>query len=382
MRIQCFPALNGDCILVEYIQSHFILIDGGYVDTYKNYLAPALNAIEDSGGIIDLLIVTHIDQDHISGIIKLFESERHQIQINNIWYNGYRHIQSVAKISDNPDTVIHKNICKENNDEKNSTISAKQGCTLSTHIKKSGINWNSPTQGAVIKAPLTVVLDKCIIHVLSPNDDRIKDLSLFWKKELIKKGLLLKAHSSDYWDDAFEFSLSMDKPGFHFHTKKVSSHIDLEKIKNTEYVADNSATNGSSISFILEVDGKRVLFLGDSHAETIVDSLIEQYGEENKPIWFDAVKLSHHGSYNNNSPELFKLIDSDKWMILTNGQGYNHPDEPTLANIIGRDREYKRSLFFNYALPVCEKYNHEDLHSEYQYDLIIPSSDGGIDLNI
>lgn len=42
MRIIILPAFNGDCILVEFQLSHYILIDGGYVDTYENYLLPTL----------------------------------------------------------------------------------------------------------------------------------------------------------------------------------------------------------------------------------------------------------------------------------------------------------------------------------------------------
>ena len=38
MKIDLLPALNGDSVLVEYVPSHYFLIDGGYVDTYKDYL--------------------------------------------------------------------------------------------------------------------------------------------------------------------------------------------------------------------------------------------------------------------------------------------------------------------------------------------------------
>ena len=48
MRIIVLPALNGDCILVEYQPSHYILIDGGYVDTYLNYLLPALREAQQA----------------------------------------------------------------------------------------------------------------------------------------------------------------------------------------------------------------------------------------------------------------------------------------------------------------------------------------------
>ena len=67
MRINVFPALNGDCILVEYVASHYILIDGGYVNTYNNYLLPKLVEIANNGGTVDVVVVTHIDEDHISG---------------------------------------------------------------------------------------------------------------------------------------------------------------------------------------------------------------------------------------------------------------------------------------------------------------------------
>ena len=58
MRIIILPALNGDCILVEFKASHYILIDGGYVDTYENYLLPTLKEIESRGGKLDVVTAT------------------------------------------------------------------------------------------------------------------------------------------------------------------------------------------------------------------------------------------------------------------------------------------------------------------------------------
>ena len=105
MKIIILPALNGDCILVEFQTSHYILIDGGYVDTYENYLFPTLKELEAQGGKLDVVVVTHIDGDHISGIIRLLEDM--PIGIGEIWYNGYRHIQSVAVTSEEKETFVH-----------------------------------------------------------------------------------------------------------------------------------------------------------------------------------------------------------------------------------------------------------------------------------
>lgn len=92
MKIDILPAHNGDCILVEYSPNRYILIDGGYVDTYWNHLLPKLNIIAEAGGVLDVVVVTHIDSDHISGIVKMFEEDELPVRVGEIWYNGYRHI--------------------------------------------------------------------------------------------------------------------------------------------------------------------------------------------------------------------------------------------------------------------------------------------------
>ena len=363
---------------MEFQLSHYILIDGGYVDTYENYLLPTLEEIAARGGELDIVVVTHIDGDHISGIIRMMEEM--PIGIREIWYNGYRHIQSVAVTAAEKETFVHRNISKESQAEKAKTISAKQGCTLSALITRNGIPWNTSAKGYTIMAPMTSPLGDAIIHVLSPNNKNIEALESFWKKRLIKDGLLKKAHSEEYWDDAYEFSISKDMPGFHFHEKKVSKSYDLLMLCKEAYEPDSSASNGSSISFVLETEGKRLLFLGDSHAETVVASLRTLYCEEKAPYKFDAVKLSHHGCYNNNSPELFSLIVSDKWLISTNGDKYNHPDMPTLAHIITSG--VNNQLYFNYPLPVCQELLKPDYHEGHDFDVIMPECDKGITITI
>ena len=205
MKICMLPALNGDCLLVEYVPSHYILIDGGYVDTYQNHLLPMLKGISERGGVIDAVVVTHIDSDHISGIIKLMEEM--PVHIGEIWYNGYRHIQSAAKVTDEKETFVHRNICKESQSNEAKPVSAKQGCTLSALIAKNEIPWNLEANEGRMEALFSFNLGEASIHILSPGKSDIENLEHYWKKRLIKDGLLSKAHSEEYWDDAFEFCL-------------------------------------------------------------------------------------------------------------------------------------------------------------------------------
>ena len=61
MNLIVYPALNGDCILMQTDGGNNILVDGGYVETYKHFLRPKLCEIQHIGENIDLVITTHID---------------------------------------------------------------------------------------------------------------------------------------------------------------------------------------------------------------------------------------------------------------------------------------------------------------------------------
>lgn len=375
MEIQIFPALNGDCFLIEILDGHYILIDGGYVDTYREYLLPKLRELYESGSHLDLLVVTHIDSDHISGIIKLLEETPNLIPIDNIWYNGYRNVQKCNIEKEMEETVSHHNICKESLKDETKPVSAKQGCTLSSLIQRSGIPWNIQFDSNIVVSPNSISIGTLIVHILSPNNEDIADVSKYWRKCLLKTGLLEKEHCHEFWDDAFEFCMGQDKPGFQFHTRQVGSINDLEAIRSSsQYTPDSSSTNGSSIAFILEYEGKRILCLGDAHAETIVDSLRQLYVDADFPIVFDAIKLSHHGSFNNNSPELLNMIDSSIWIVSTNGDTYDHPDLETLAHILTKNKSKERFVYFNYKLPICDTLLNSPAAKEYSYKIITPQN--------
>ena len=97
--IEMLPANEGDCILVTIPHEDVrILIDGGTSETYTSCLRERLLQIKEEGKGIDLLVVTHIDNDHIGGIIELLKengsfAESKIIKIQNIWHNSYRHLQ-------------------------------------------------------------------------------------------------------------------------------------------------------------------------------------------------------------------------------------------------------------------------------------------------
>lgn len=389
INIKLFPAQNGDCILIK-LSDKYILIDGGYINTYNNYLKPELIKLSKQGFILSHVIVSHIDADHISGIIKLLEENENNaiISIENIWHNSYRHLNNLAANSNIPifsgkkvESFTIKSYLKEKIKEEK-VISAEQGSSLGALILKGDYKWNNEFDNEFISVnkKQIIQLDSNItIRLLSPDEDKLKALKKYWLKELFKKGYITSEKTSNNYDDAFEFLIAQEKEKKIINLKDIShSAIDLEKLAKTTFKEDTSFSNGSSISFVLEYFGKKLLFLADSHPSLIENSIKYHYKDEVFPIKFDLIKLSHHGCVSNTSHELLSIIDSRKYVFSTDGSQFSHPNIETISRIITRKTEFTRELYFNYKLDILEKLNNKQLKEKYSYSIITPSIDAPV----
>src|SRR5690606_5659599 len=98
---------------------------------------------------------------------------------------------------------------------------------------------------------------------------------------LKRYGVNFNSGNSQLYDDAFEMLLSWEKENAKIAPKPISATIEtLEEILKTPFDEDNTATNGSSIAFVLQVQNKRILFLADAHPGLIVHSLNEYQNED------------------------------------------------------------------------------------------------------
>jgi phosphoribosyl 1,2-cyclic phosphodiesterase len=48
--------------------------------------------LEHSGGELELLVITHVDGDHITGILELIEKAGKSVKPKDVWFNGFRHL--------------------------------------------------------------------------------------------------------------------------------------------------------------------------------------------------------------------------------------------------------------------------------------------------
>ena len=379
INILSFKAENGDAFLIKFDNGQNILIDMGMPITYETEIKQELINLNNQGKKIDLLIISHIDEDHIGGVIKFLEENKDNeiIEISEIWHNSYKHLQfEKAKVSElKEDTFsILKSIIKQNqttdllNGVQN--ISCKQGSSVASLIYKYDYPWNTTFANSAIfiENKSEVIIGDLKFIFLSPNQEKLKKLSNKWLKELSKKKYSFEISDEEIFDDAFEFYMKFLRD----EDIKISS-ISSKKSLNFEELSeieekDNSVTNGSSLAFIIEYKDKKLLFLGDSHEDVVFDSLAK-LKDKDYGLKFDLMKVSHHGSNKNISNRLINLITCNKFLFSTDGLSHNHPNLEAISKIVVNNIESKKELFFNYELDIFEKLNDKELKNQYNYEI-------------
>lgn len=324
MKIKFLKAFNGDSILISFKEgqkSRNILIDGGMPATYiqkgKNgkpeygELKDTIDSIRERNEKIDLLVLTHVDDDHIGGVLKWFEKDQdaHKL-IDKVWFNSGRLISEYFDEEENKDNLLTFN------PDETTLTSIGQGVKFEDYIETKGI-WDR----SIVIASEYFEYIGIKFKILSPSRDKLKLLLGKWEDEA-PESLDTSAEKNDY-------------------DLTLSEHIASDKFKE-----DPAIHNGSSIAFILTFDKKNFVFLADAHPTVVANSLKEFGYSKEKPLKAELLKISHHGSKANNNIEMLELIDTSKYIISTNGDKHAHPNKKFLARLASVNNNCE--VFFNY----------------------------------
>ncbi|MFW1949265.1 AVAST type 1 anti-phage system MBL fold metallo-hydrolase Avs1a [Acinetobacter bereziniae] len=382
LRIKMYQAGNGDAFLICTDTTN-ILVDGGYASSFTQHIKDDLEELNSANQSLELVITTHIDSDHIGGVLKLLSlngtsDNSSIIPITNIWHNSLR---SITTPSAKPlDLEKNRSLLQSINDrghpkvesDTNSSaekISAQQGSTLAKLIHSGGYRWNNGDgTTSISKENLeSFPITGGTIRVLSPSQDSLKSLLNEWEKQLKKYGFKGSISSSELIDDAFEFMLEHMKDSNRKAPRTISATT--RKKLYEIYQPDDSPTNKSSIATIIELNDMRILMLADAWAEDIIQSL-KKLKDEGHSMMFDAIKISHHGSYRNTSPELLALVDSPIYFVSSNGNKHDHPDIETLIAIVDRSSTFSRTIYCNYVTNASTELKDYQTTSGAQFSVI------------
>lgn len=87
---------------------------------------------------------------------------------------------------------------------------------------------------------------------------------------------------------------------------------------------DKSIPNLSSIMFLVEGKIKKILFTGDGSGDDIIEVLTRNTMLDKQSKFHVVIlKVPHHGSDRNATPEFFNTLIADYYFIFANGRDNN-----------------------------------------------------------
>jgi len=320
LRLEMMQAAYGDSLLLEFGDAdrpHRILIDGGPWYRY-DALRERLLRIPESQRELDLLVVTHIDADHIDGIVRLLQDDTLGITFKDIWFNDWEHLQPGVT----------------------GVLGARQGEYLGALLDTKSLPWNEAVGGKPVLVPKSGALPRLPVGgaelvLLSPGPDELENLRRHWQKVLQKAGFT---------------------PGDRTHAlaelEQKARYAPPRGVLGLE--PDSSEANGSSIAFMFVYQGQRLLLAGDAWAPVLEGSLARFHAEEGAEPEVEAFKLAHHGSFSNITKKLVRLAHARRYLVSTDGAYFKHPDPETLQLILANHNGAPPELVFNYLTEFTE----------------------------
>ena len=343
--IKTFESGAGDCIFLvmkdeaDGSRFHIMMDCNVLTDEIKAYIRDELYKH------IDVLIVTHIDSDHANGITKLLRNpDFADMQIGMILFNGFQP-QTERPQTLNPQTLAKLEAAAEllppTVDGAFQKTNGMDAACLITELNKHP-RWKAIWRQAPILAGETIPLGNNAkwgrLRVLSPTQDAMEDLLHDVKLEYSKR--LSSAPPNEEFLDQDKYYEMMLRLAELRKRSSLARKTNAEAITKETFnksakidVEENSVTNANKASLAFCWEGgeemKRILLMGDAVSSQVVNEL---NAIDDDRIWFEAVKVSHHGSKHNTSIELNAKVDSAHY-FFTGGKENEGPNIETVAKI-------------------------------------------------
>jgi beta-lactamase superfamily II metal-dependent hydrolase len=324
MLLRSFPANKGDSFLLTWNEAtspHHLLIDAGIPGTYR-YIRPELKKI----GFLDAIILTHVDYDHIGGLIKLIADEDMKLEGYDLYMNS-------------PELALGP--------AQNSKVAIAHGVQLDEILQKKGITSSRLFIG--FNENNRLCINGLDIFVVSPTKEILDAFLKKWKADQVYNQYVADSIAEEKVARPTKIKLSYD-----------AILQEREVIPSWE----NDLINASSIAFLASYGDCNLLFLGDANPQIVFEELCRRGYSAEKRLRVNFCKLSHHGSRTNTSRDLLSVIDCHLFYISTDGSGPNyHPDRETIVRIAAyaRTNPSKRiQIYTNYPLDLSKVITDEE----------------------
>jgi beta-lactamase superfamily II metal-dependent hydrolase len=325
--LEALRAQHGDALLLHYgtaADPRLCIIDGGPGAVYGDALRPRLMEIrghlEQAGKLrpadplpVDLIMVSHLDDDHIGGVLGLTgellqnPQQRPWLTTKTIWNNTF------ADLADDKEGILLRTQAPSH--DAAHVVSVSQGRKLRADAELLGWTANVPFK-QLVRAPdkggHLVKLDADTeLLVIAPRSPQITALRKKWRTEMEK---------------------------IRNRQKTVAEVV--------EYL-DRSPYNLSSIVCLARQKGRTMLLTGDARGDQVLKALDAAGVTEDGAVHVDILKLPHHGSIRNLKADFFRRITADHYVISGNGT-HGNPETESLELVTGSRRDDRFAIHLTY----------------------------------
>ena len=326
LALEALRAKHGDALLLHHgtkAKPRLIVIDGGPPGVYPDALKPRLQELRKQQKLgdatalaIDLLMVSHLDEDHIAGVLELMQKLRDEAgpkpwRIDRIWHNTFDDILgnddgSIAAGNGPLAPAAFGDVLAPEGSLVLASVG--QGRAVRQLVDAFGLKGNPPFKGLVKRGHAPVKIGDLTLTVIAPDRERLEKLQADWDKKI--KPILKKEKA---------------------HKAEIAAFI------------DSSVYNLSSIVVLVESGGKRILLTGDGRGDHTLEGLKAAKLLKNGKLRIDILKCPHHGSVRNVAKEYFETIVADHYVISADGK-FDNPDVDTLKLISAARKDDKFTL--------------------------------------
>jgi beta-lactamase superfamily II metal-dependent hydrolase len=332
--IEALHAHHGDSLLIHWGTAkapHLMLVDGGPDPTYRETLRTRLVKLAASRPErlldIDLLMISHIDDDHINGVQDLLSEIARgglpRVRIRRLWFNSFESLVDAnagfvsAARSRKLATAAKGRI---GGAAVSIIASVRQGNQVARLATQLGLEDNQPLGGLVVSprrsAKTIKVTPQLSLTIIGPNRDRVDRLRDEWAEI---------AAAADTGPTALAY-------------------------------VDESVANLSSIVVLARSVGKTMLLTGDARGDDILSGLRAARAlDPSGRVHLDLLKLPHHGSDRNVDTDFFRAVIADNYVISGNGDE-NNPELATLAMLTEARGRATYTIYFTNREPRIERW--------------------------
>lgn len=363
MKITLYHADQGDCLLLAGDEGTNLLIDGGMTGAYQARVAPSLGFLARTGGALDLVCVSHIDQDHIGGVLQLMEdiaawrvydfqqgtgnegfprpAGTRPPQVRQLWHNAFQdqvednqgliedQLVANARVANMNPNLVPSAVADEAGALADLATSVRQSLRLRQRVgpEQLRIPVNGPFQGGLISAGADTPSSRfggLRVRVVGPRLAELTRLRQQWNDWLETHQDIVRTMREQAREEAEFLPIEEGQLTLSYLLGLASEMGDREAV---------TTPNLASIMLLVEEGDRSILLPGDGHADDIVEGLAvlgELDGQGRKHV--DVLKVQHHGSEHNIHEDFCRAITADHYLFCGDG-AHGNPELPVVRLI-------------------------------------------------